>query len=282
MKFTNKEIQSLLYASYYPELYDVEHFIIDKSISDKLMKVYTVNDSNDSNDSNDVVVVHRGSNDMNDWVDNALHLADVPLTMTKTYKTHLRKHMKAVKKYGKENIVLLSHSRGALYSTQFKKDNLAKQNITYNKPIVPRDVIKSVFETPDKDTIDIRSEGDIPSMGQNLIINKNEEIVIPSDSMNPITNHATEQLLELPDDVLIGNGEPKKRNYQLKNKKVVITPFTGTHTLTNIMKSQIDFTKLRKLELKTFVKLHKAKLGVNITGLRKRELVELVQKILLN
>ena len=106
MKFSKSELADLFKASYNHKLFDVQRFHINKKLSDELVKVYTLNDSMD------VVVVHRGSNDMNDWVDNGLHLADLDLTLTKTYKMHLRRQLKAVKKYGKDNIICLGYNRG--------------------------------------------------------------------------------------------------------------------------------------------------------------------------
>ena len=118
MKFSKSELADLFKASYNHKLFDVQRFHINKKLSDELVKVYTLNDSKD------VIVVHRGSDDMNDWVDNGLHLAGLDLTLTKTYKMHLRRQLKAVKKYGKDNIICLGHSRGGLYSQQFYKDKL--------------------------------------------------------------------------------------------------------------------------------------------------------------
>ena len=139
MKFTKEEMQQLLSASYDPKLYNVGKFIIDKSISDQYVKTYTITDSND------VVVVHRGSNDKQDWIDNVAHAIDVNIKYTKTYKMHLRRQMKAVKKYGADNIVCLGHSRGALYCDEFYRDKLCKQVIVYNMPITKRSVINSLF-----------------------------------------------------------------------------------------------------------------------------------------
>lgn len=123
MKFTNAEVANLLKASYQPELEDVEGkdrvFRIDASISDRQMKVFTLEGQSY------VIVIHRGSQDLQDWVDNGLHLISVEFKLTKTYNVHLRKHMKAVNKYGKENIIVLGHSRGGLYSDKFYKDGLA-------------------------------------------------------------------------------------------------------------------------------------------------------------
>ena len=49
-----------------------------------------------------------------------------------------------------------------------------------------------------------------------------------------------------------------------------------------IFEYKIDYTKIRKNTLKQFVKTNKKKIQVNITGLTKKELIEIVETLLLN
>jgi hypothetical protein len=251
MKFKPSEISDLLKASYNVNNFNVGKFIIDPILSDVRMKVYIIEGVSD------VVVVHRGSQDIIDWVDNVSYLRNNDIKNSKTYKMHLRRHKKAVNKYGKENIIVLGHSRAALYADQLYKDKLAKQVITYNKPINFNDVVNSaLFKTKeDENKTNIRTSGDIPSMGD-MINPKNVDILIPSKSYNPLYEHKTDRITKLnDDDDLIGTG---------------------------IFKKEIDFSKLRKKDLKQFIKNNKKKLNIeiNLTGLTKKQMVKIVKEIL--
>jgi len=285
MKFTNTEIADLLKASYRPSMIDVGKFIIDKSISDKRMKVYTIPDSKD------VIVIHRGSRDTIDWVDNIAHAFDVPLKLTATYNMHLRKQNKVIKKYGKENIICISHSRGGLYSTQFYKDGLAKQNITYNKPIGVHDILKNIFakDKNDKNNIDIRTSGDISNLGNIIKGNKNN-ILIPSKTFDPIENHKIDRLKELPNELLIGNGKSIEVSEAVSEaiseavNEAISEPISEQAIVNpnNKFTKQIDYKKIRVDELKAFLKPHRKALNINITGLTKKEMVKLVESLKLN
>ena len=85
MKFKADEIKLLLEASYKKELYDIGKFEIDKSLSDKRVKAYTIDGSDD------VVVTHRGSADLKDWIDNSTWMRLNILERSPTYKIHLKK-----------------------------------------------------------------------------------------------------------------------------------------------------------------------------------------------
>ena len=139
MKFNPSEIKLLLEASYINELFDIDRFKIDKPLSNRRVKIYTVDDSDE------VVVTHRGSADLKDWIDNSSWLRLNSLERSPTYKIHLKRHMQAVKKYGADKINVMGHSRGGLYATNLYKKKLAKQVINYNKPINLYDIAKDVI-----------------------------------------------------------------------------------------------------------------------------------------
>lgn len=249
MKFTKKELADLFSASYDQKIFSIGRFTIIPSLSDQYVKTYTIQGSSD------VVVVHRGSHDSQDWVDNALHLASINLRYTKSYQMHLRRHVKEVKKYGKDNIVSLGHSRGGLYSEDFYRLNLCKQSIVYNKPVVRNDIIRNIFEKPDKNNQAIRTSGDVISVGHTLMKRKHD-IVIPSKGYNVIENHKPERLNDMKDDTLIGTG--KKPG------------------LFDILKANIDYSKIRKDELKQMLKPYKKQLGIRFTNITKNELIKYI------
>ncbi|CAM9651866.1 unnamed protein product, partial [Ectocarpus fasciculatus] len=203
MKLTTKEIRDLLGASYIKDRVNVGRFQIDEEISNHRVRVYTVPDSDD------VIVTHRGSTNNRDWVDNFTFGAFNALKSTSTYKTHLRVQKKAVKKYGKQNIVVLGHSRAGLYAKQFYEDNLANQVITFNKPVNLYDVAKNTIKPKkdDENEIIIRTENDAVSIGQKLLKDNKTDVIIPSKTINPLTEHSTDTLGNLDENQLLGNGK---------------------------------------------------------------------------
>lgn len=244
MKFKPTEQKELLSSSYNKNKFDVGKFKIDVDLSNERVKVYVVENTNN------VVVVHRGSQDLNDWIDNLYYSELNILKNTKTYKIHLKLHKKAVEKYGVENIIVLGHSRGGLYASQLYKDNLANQLITYNKPLNKYDVIDGIISNNDDDNIvDIRTSGDITSSGKIITQKNKNDVVIPSTTYNPLIEHSTKAITRLDDDELIGSG---------------------------IFKPKIDYTKIRKNELKKFIKNNKKRFGVNITGLTKKQMIQII------
>lgn len=250
MKFKPSELKELLSASYNKHLFDIGKFKIDSDLSNDRVKVYTLEDLSD------VVVVHRGSQDSQDWIDNLAYLELNILNNSKTYKQHLKYQTKAAEKYGVDNIIVMGHSRGGLYASQLYEDKMAKQLITYNKPLNKHDVIDGMInENGDKNVVHIRTSGDVASSGKVLTKKSENDIVIPSKTLNPLKEHSTSALLNLNDDQLIGSG---------------------------IFKYKIDYTKMRKKELQQFVKQNKKKVQMNITGLTKKQLVEIVDAMLSN
>lgn len=257
MKFKPSEIQQLLRESYKKKVFDNidEKFIVDLSISNERTKVYQVENSND------VIVVHRGSEDKQDWIDNALWLRANILTMSRSYKLHLKRHKLAVKKYGAENIIVMGHSRGGLYAKQFYDDKLAKQLITFNKPVNFHNIIYNKLtknkNKHDENQTKIRTEKDFVSIGEKFIKNNDTDITIPSNSENIfkdiVEEHKVENLEKLNNDELIGTG---------------------------IFKQKINFKKIKKQDLKQFIKQNKKiiNLDINITGLTKKELVMIIEQ----
>jgi hypothetical protein len=114
-----------------------------------------------------------------------------------------------------------------------------------------------MMKKKDKNNTNIRASGDPISSfdGLNPI---STTIVIPNPVLNPVLNHKTDRLLDLPEDTVIGSGS----------------------NLVNPFKKEVDFKKVRKGELKTFLKTHKKALNINITGLKKKEMIQIIEKII--
>jgi hypothetical protein len=133
-----------------------EGYSIDSPLSDSRVKVYTKNGSNDKN----VVVTHRGSVGLDDWLDNATYLFKGKVKGTKTYNLHRERHKKAVEKYGAKNIIAIGHSRAGLYLQELQKEFPIKENITYNKASGFHDIGRE----NDPNQTDIRVGNDIVSL----------------------------------------------------------------------------------------------------------------------
>ena len=129
-------------------------YSIDKALSDERVKVYP------KNNSKDVVVVHRGSEGLVDWVDNISYATQGKVKGTPSYNMHRVRHLKAVQKYGTENIIGVGHSRAGLYVQTLDKEFPMKEIITYNKAAGPTDILKIL---PKKQT-DVRVGNDIVSL----------------------------------------------------------------------------------------------------------------------
>jgi hypothetical protein len=246
MKLSIAEIKLLLKSSYSTINNDIDKFIINRELSTDRVKVYTLLDSND------IIVVHRGSSNFLDWYDNLAYFQNHDLTNSSSYKIHLAQQIQILKKYPNNHIIVLGHSRGALYANQLYKDKLANQLITYNKPLNLSDIAKNLISKnkTDENSVNIRTSGDLPSVLTKL--NQND-IVIPSKSINPIYEHNIDRFESIDQDLIIGTG------------------------LNNIFVKKIDWSKIRLKQIKNFVKLHKLK-NVNITNLKKSELINIIDK----
>ena len=184
-----------------------EGYTLDEALSDARVKVYP------KNNSNEVVVVHRGSEGLTDWLDNASYLAYGKVKGTTSYKLHRERHIKAVKKYGAENIIGLGHSRGGLYVQELDKEFPMKEIITYNKAAGPTDILKL---NPSKQT-DVRVGNDVISMLAPTQLN-NKIVHIPG-TKNPFNlsgAHKPSELRQLGDQYIGlglegGGAKPKER-----------------------------------------------------------------------
>ena len=136
----------------------------------------------------------------------------------------------------------------------------------YNKPVTLKDVTNGLFgPKPGKNNQTIRSSGDLPSMGQNLIPKANNDIVIPSTSvLDVLHNHKPERLNELDDEVIIGNGVKKDDIFNAYD----------------VLKKYIDYTKIRKDELRQLLKPHKKRLNIRLTNITKPEMIKYIKLII--
>ena len=164
----------------------------DDSLSGTREQVYH------NNDNNKTIVVHRGTQGLEDWVTDAKLLF-----FPKLYMQSVRyKHAKDIqdqteKKYGKENITTIGHSLGAKLASDL--GGKSKEIITYNKPIVPGEV----FNQLKKNETSIRTKLDPVS----ILGSTNSKIKqISTKTINPITAHNLDQLSSTKNEY-VGKGQ---------------------------------------------------------------------------
>lgn len=214
-------------------------YVIDKELSDGRVKVYK-----DLN-SKQVIVAHRGSSGWKDWLDNAYYATTGNIKSSGTYKTHKKKHEKALDKYGADNVISVGHSRAGKYVEELNKEKPVKEVLTYNKAVGLHDA----FQKNPKNQTDIRSSRDAVSFLAPLQRSANKVVNISSNTLNPLKAHGTSALSSLGNK-LIGKG----------------------------------FKQMRVGDMRKFAKaFKKAKYGEKMTGgakLSKKELTEMIKPML--
>ena len=191
-KLAISTFKNLLTASYDKKTKNVDGFIQDESLSTKTSKVYYNPETGQS------VVAHRGTSGFTDWFNNAVYAygGEKLYKMTPRYKEAERVQKEASKKYGNENLTTIGHSQGGLQSELLGGES--NEVITLNKATRPFSNHKN------ENQFDIRTSGDVV-----LILNpfqpKNyNEIIIPSKTSNPLTEHGIETLERLEGDRIVG------------------------------------------------------------------------------
>jgi len=240
-----KEVLDLSYTNKTDKAPD--GYVIDKALSDGRVKVYK-----DLN-SNQVIVAHRGSSGWKDWLDNAYYATTGNVKDSGTYKTHKKKHDKALEKYGADNVISVGHSRAGKYVEELNKDNKVKEVLTYNKAVGLHDAFQ---KNPENQT-DIRSSRDLISGLSPFQSSKNKVVTIPSKSFNFLKAHGTSALSSLGNK-LIGKGIKRGGRFDPKG--------------------------LRVGDMRKFIKAYKKeKYGENWTGgskYGKKELADLIKPML--
>ena len=180
------QIKKFLQESYNKEQNNVDHFDIDKVLSNETTKVYF--------DGKQCVVTIRGTNPtMSDWMNNAKYALG-SYKETARYKEAEAAVQKAEQKYGKENVTLVAHSQGGLGASLFPEN---KEIITLNRAYMGEDIPRNEF--------DVHASWDPVSALLNVKRPPND-IKIKSVSWSPLANHSVNVLDLLPQNQVIGMG----------------------------------------------------------------------------
>jgi hypothetical protein len=190
------------YDSKKPKSY--KDYEIDPELSGQRVQVYK------KKGTNEVFVVHRGSQGIHDWGNDALALAGYDISKSKRFKHAEDIQKKAEKKYGAENISTLGHSLGSKIASNVGQNS--KEIINLNKFIPPKDAL---IKATDKE-YNIHTSRDPASLLLPLERGKNN-FTIPSTTFNPVAEHSTDTLDRIPADTMIGKGTLQR--YTVKQLK---------------------------------------------------------------
>ena len=180
-------LKRFIELSYEPKSTEApEGYELDKELSGSRVKVYT------KKGSKEVIVVHRGSVGSDDWIDNAKYFAFGSVKNTKTFKLHKERQLKAIEKYGANNIIGIGHSRAGLYLEALQKEYPIKEIITYNKAVGFYDMLR---KNPEEQT-DVKVKNDFVSLLSGLQKRPNKMVEIEATS-NPLDLNKAHQASEI-------------------------------------------------------------------------------------
>ena len=185
-------IQGLLKQSYSSVPTDYKDYTLDKTLSGKRVQVYK------QNNSPNAVVVHRGTNSIQDVGNDLKYVLGFDISNSKRAKHSQEIQTKAEQKYGAENVSTLGHSLGSVLASQV--GSKSKEIINLNKAISPADALKKV----NPNEYNIRSRKDLVSL---LLPIRNNPLTIGSPWFsNVLQEHKTDVLGRLDPNLLVGKG----------------------------------------------------------------------------
>jgi hypothetical protein len=200
-----KDTKDFLNSSYSKELKDINGYKIDKSLSGQRVQVY----HNPQN--NKTVVVHRGTQSVQDWGTN--------LSMSLGHKGKRFNHAKKIQKqaedkYKNSDFITLGHSQGAKWSEMLGNKNNNNEVITLNKPTLPIDLIQG--KKVKKNQTDIKTSRDPVSILRGLQKGKKAK-VIKSKTFNPLKEHTVNVLDRLDENEMLGVPETEGSGVPIRN-----------------------------------------------------------------
>ena len=173
----NEELSKFVDAGYKTksEAENIDGYTLDKELSTKRDKVY-------ANKEGKVIHTISGTDKLKDWSNNLL----IPLGLheySNRYKNAEKIQKEANKKYGKENVSVVSHSQsGNIAQNLAKKKLVGDENVTLNPAIIGSH--KPGLKV-------VKSSGDIVSA---LTIKNKKDKTINTGSWNPLYNHSSKIL----------------------------------------------------------------------------------------
>lgn len=157
-------------------------YVRDDSLSGNRAQVYY------NPDTGKTIVSHTGTNSLTDWMTDARYSMG-GLKNTKRYEHAKKIQKEAEQKYGRENVTTTGHSLGAQLAE--KVGNKSNHTYTYNRPVTPFEALTHKLK---KNQTDIRTSGDFVSIVSPFQQMANNQIVVPSKTFNPLTEHSSDAL----------------------------------------------------------------------------------------
>ena len=152
---------------------NVNGMILDNELSTRRDKVYV------DPQTGRATHVIAGTDNMKDWLNNAL----IPFGLhhhTNRYKNSESIQKKANKKYGKENVSLITHSQSGNIAQNLQKRHLVGgENTTLNP---------AILGSHDKNLKVVKSSLDPVSL---LTRTNKDDVILDASSYNPLTEHST-------------------------------------------------------------------------------------------
>lgn len=191
-----KHVQALLKKSYNKSLSDHEGYKVDRELSGRRAQVYHNEEQGKS------VVVHRGTDSIQDWGTNIAMSFGIK---GKRYKHAKKVQRQAEEKYGKDNLITLGHSQGGQWAEKLGQGT--SQVITLNKPTVPADIVQG--HRVGEHQTDIKTSGDPVSVLRGFQKGNKAKVIQSEKGANPISEHSTDTLSRLPSEKVIPSASEK-------------------------------------------------------------------------
>ena len=151
-------------------------------------------------DKKHAVLTHKGTSGdtyletAKDWGNNAMYAVGL-YKYTDRYKQGKKLQTATENKYGANNVSTLGHSQGSTLSRELGQNS--KEIINLNPAYKG--------EKPLKNEYNIRSSGDIVSVGLHGT-KRGHDILIPSEGINPLTEHKIDILDRIDQSQMVGQG----------------------------------------------------------------------------
>ena len=186
---------------------EIDGFMRDHSLSDNKAQVYH------NPITNQAIVNHRGTKGKLDWLNNLSYHAGL-YEYTPRYKHGKKIQEQAEQKYGANNINTIGYSQGGILSKKLGSNT--ESTIMFNRPVSLKDSLTNSVN-PAKNQYDIRTSADPISIFQRFERKANKDLIIPSGSFSPFTNHSTDNLKKLDQIKMIG-GKIELRRRKIYNR----------------------------------------------------------------
>ncbi len=212
-KITAGFMKKLVDASHNAIFHDIDDYKIDRSLSNKWVRVYY------NKEKNHCVIAHRGSEDMYDAIVDLGLVVDYK--KNDRFKVSFETQQKAIEKYGADRCTSFGSSLGAYLAEEVSQKFPVKEIITVGKPTTPADLVKGK-KVPDNQ-YDVSTKSDFLTLLKPLQKGKNDIRVKSKYPYDLIKSHVGDEVAQnfppsfpIGDHTLGGDGLKKMKVKELK------------------------------------------------------------------